>query len=362
MREERAASLSRVDGVLGRSGEVSTEDVDQYAACLADTIGAFTVSKRESRGRLGFSARLNVMSGVTAYDISYRGDQTITPDHPYDGHSIVVSLGGSFIVEEGAQRVAINGRQAMAVCSTVVERVRVVGFSRHYGVYVEAPAVNERLARLLERPVKQPLTFLPQREVSAATTPILINLIQTLSNVDLPEAAQATLGLTGNLQTVVVDLLLRSTMHNYSEALNRPPALIAPRYVKRAIEFMHANLTQSVNQEDIADASGVGVRALQYGFQRFMGTSPVEHMRALRLAGAKRDLERDRISSVAEIAAKWRFSNPGRFAAMFAKVYGVGPAEFREEQGRRTGGLVLRSAASGEMFDIDRGPRKIASA
>ncbi len=330
MREERVANVSGSGGVQGRSGEVSTEDVDRYSACLADTLGAFTVCKHKSRGRLGFSGRLNVLSGVTAYDIAYSGEQTIIPDHPHEGHAIVVSLDGSVIIEEGGRRYAISGSQAAAVWSTAVERVQVVGHSRHYGVHVETQAVNDRLARLLERPVRQPLVFSPERALTPVTTPIFIGLIQTLSNAQLPGAAEAALGLTDNLQTAIVDLLLRTTTHNHTEALARPPALIAPRYVKRAIEYMNANLTQAVSQDDIADAAGVGVRALQYGFQRFVGASPVEHMRSLRLAGARRDLERDRISSVAEIAAKWRFSNPGRFAAIFAKAYGMGPAEFRE--------------------------------
>ncbi|WP_172448607.1 AraC family transcriptional regulator [Caulobacter mirabilis] len=325
---------------------MSTEDVDRYSACLADTFGAFTVCKHKSRGRLGFSGSLNMMSGVTAYDIAYSGDQTIVPDYPHEGHAVVVSLDGSLIIDEGGRRYAVNGQQAAAVWSTAVERVQVIGHSRHYGVHVEAQAVNDRLARLLERPVRLPFVFSPERELASVVTPTFIGLIQTLSNAQLPGAAEAALGLTDNLQTAVVDLLLRTTSHNHTEALARPPALIAPRYVKRAIEYMNANLTQAVSQDDIADAAGVGVRALQYGFQRFVGASPMEHMRALRLAGARRDLERDRISSVAEIAAKWRFSNPGRFAAMFAKAYGVGPSEFREGWDRTVAYPVSRPSGA----------------
>lgn len=97
----------------------------------------------------------------------------------------------------------------------------------------------------------------------------------------------------------------------------------------RALAFMAARRSSAIGLSDIAAAAGVSARTLQYAFQDALGRSPGQHLRRLRLEGARADLERDGISSLAEIAAKWRFTNQTRFVAYFQQAYGVHPAQVR---------------------------------
>jgi AraC-like DNA-binding protein len=79
----------------------------------------------------------------------------------------------------------------------------------------------------------------------------------------------------------------------------------------------------------------VSVRALHYGFQKFVGESPFDHLRKVRLEAAYADLKQapDGVS-IAEIARKWGFPNPGRFAQFCKACYGRSPSEIRQASAR----------------------------
>ena len=63
------------------------------------------------------------------------------------------------------------------------------------------------------------------------------------------------------------------------------------RVVKRAIEFMRANLVNDIGIPEICAAAFASRRTLQYCFEEFMHTTPQAHLRALRLNEARRALK-----------------------------------------------------------------------
>jgi transcriptional regulator GlxA family with amidase domain len=78
----------------------------------------------------------------------------------------------------------------------------------------------------------------------------------------------------------------------------------------------------------IAARCHVSVRSLQQGFQRHLGTTPMAHLREVRLRRAHQNLlESDpSITSVASVAYHWGFTNLGRFAAAHTARYDEPPA------------------------------------
>lgn len=128
--------------------------------------------------------------------------------------------------------------------------------------------------------------------------------------------------------------LLLGLRHNYSEALHGQTSSCAPRNVKRAEDFMHANVNAPVTIEAIASAAGCSVRALQIAFRRFRGMTPMAALQRFRLEAARADiLSRKRSEALASIAAAYGFSNPGRFSQLFRRTYGVYPSEALRERG-----------------------------
>jgi transcriptional regulator GlxA family with amidase domain len=75
-------------------------------------------------------------------------------------------------------------------------------------------------------------------------------------------------------QFIVTGLLL-SQPHNYSQALRRLERPIMPRAVKRAVDFVQANLQAPITLAEPVATSGVAGRTLFKHFRDFKATSPM---------------------------------------------------------------------------------------
>lgn len=92
---------------------------------------------------------------------------------------------------------------------------------------------------------------------------------------------------------------------------------------------MRENAHRPMTLRDIANAAGVSVRGLHYGFKNFAAETPFEHLRKIRLQRAYKELSERPEVAVGDIARKWGFSNSARFAQLFKKSYGSLPSEVR---------------------------------
>lgn len=115
----------------------------------------------------------------------------------------------------------------------------------------------------------------------------------------------------------------------------REPVESGPGAIRRATAYIDAHAAEPLTVGEIAKAAHTSVRALQQGFARHCDTSPTAYLRRVRLEGAHRELvEADAsTATVADVAARWGFSQPGRFAAHYRQVYGVLPSETLKSQG-----------------------------
>lgn len=103
-----------------------------------------------------------------------------------------------------------------------------------------------------------------------------------------------------------------------------------PGTLRRALSFIDANPDVSLTVVDIARATQVTPRALQLAFRRHLQVTPMEYVRRVRMDCAHHDLS---VASpgdgttVTDVAYRWGFSNPGRFAQQHRDEYGVTPSE-----------------------------------
>lgn len=101
-----------------------------------------------------------------------------------------------------------------------------------------------------------------------------------------------------------------------------------PDTVRKAVAYTEENAHTDVSLADIAAAAHVTPRALQYAFRIHHGTSPLGHLRRVRLDRVHFDLlaaDPATGATVAAIAASWGFANPGNFSALYQDIYGVTP-------------------------------------
>src|ERR1700756_1647912 len=123
-------------------------------------------------------------------------------------------------------------------------------------------------------------------------------------------------------QLVFTNLLL-SHPHYHTQSLRRLPKLVASGDVKRAIDYMEANLTAPIGLPDISAAAGVPGRTLLEHFRRYKGTSPMGYLRRARFAKAREALRSaEPEENVTRIALGLGFNHLGRFSVEYRRRFG----------------------------------------
>ncbi|MEV6206187.1 helix-turn-helix transcriptional regulator [Kitasatospora sp. NPDC051914] len=107
-----------------------------------------------------------------------------------------------------------------------------------------------------------------------------------------------------------------------ADGTDTPPATL-----RLAVAFIESHAGEDIVLADISAAAFVTPRALQYAFRRHLDTTPLAHLRRVRLDAAHRDLlaADPATATVTEIAARWGFGHPGRFAASYREAYRTAP-------------------------------------
>lgn len=202
-------------------------------------------------------------------------------------------------------------------------------------VVLSEASLRRQLAALLgnpaDAPLYPPLEFAPVVDLTAECGRSIARLAQLL----LADAERGgllvrnPLALT-SIEQFVINQLLLSHHHNYSAALHGALPSAAPRDVKRAIDYIEANLAAPVRLADIVQAAGVPGRTLFKHFERFHGVSPMEYVRAARYQAVHQALsDADMLGGVSELAMAWGFSHLGRFATEYCKRFGELPSDTR---------------------------------
>ncbi len=110
--------------------------------------------------------------------------------------------------------------------------------------------------------------------------------------------------------------------------------------VALACRYIHANAHLDIGLDDITEAARLSPRGLQDAFRKQWGVTPLGYLREVRLARAHDDLlaegsSPERRATVNEIARRWFFTHPSRFAATYFEAYGVYPNdELRPARGQ----------------------------
>jgi len=99
--------------------------------------------------------------------------------------------------------------------------------------------------------------------------------------------------------------------------------------VNKARDYMGEHIDTPITVSDLCAHIRVSRRTLQYAFQDVLGTNPARYLRTMRLNGARRDIRRqtDDQTALADIAARWGFWHPSRFASEYKSLFGELPSQ-----------------------------------
>jgi AraC-like DNA-binding protein len=116
--------------------------------------------------------------------------------------------------------------------------------------------------------------------------------------------------------------------------------------VRRAIDYIEANLTSPLTLEDIVRAAGVSGRSLFRHFRSATGVSPLAYLRDARFRRVRATLSRAHVDArIVDVAALWGFDHMGRFAVEYRRRFGEKPSDTRASA--RADAVAQRAAVAG---------------
>lgn len=260
--------------------------------------------------------------------MSYGAPVTIDPGYLETFFLMMLPCGGSASIDTGGRHFVAD-RQTATLLSPD-DRVTMqwdAGCTKKM-LRIERAAMEQHLARLLDRPLRQPLRFDPVMRIDGRAltwwryVDLLIDEVEALG----PHLERSPS--VRQIESLLLTSILEVQPHNHTEALAQSRGSIAPRHVRQVERYIEAHAREGIDLAQLVEVSGVSARTLFEGFQRFRGTSPMAYLRAVRLRGVREALLRgDRRRTVAEIATEWQFFELGRFAGQYRQCYGETPSQ-----------------------------------
>ncbi|AHH98092.1 hypothetical protein GCM10010174_79280 [Kutzneria viridogrisea] len=200
-----------------------------------------------------------------------------------------------------------------------------------YSFTMLEPALLSQVAGTAPGHIEAPVRLTSYRPISPAAGQQLLRTITFLRNHVATAPALRGAPLIASTATQLLAAMVLATFPH--TALLDPT--IEDRHdahsatLRRAIAFIDDHAHHDISLADIAAATRVSIRALQYAFRRHRGTTPMGYLRLARLHHAHQELvaaDPTTGTTVTEIAARWGFFHPGRFAYYYRRAYGQPPS------------------------------------
>ncbi|QXV65825.1 helix-turn-helix domain-containing protein [Mucilaginibacter achroorhodeus] len=100
--------------------------------------------------------------------------------------------------------------------------------------------------------------------------------------------------------------------------------------IKKAQEFIEANIAERISVEDLAMKYAIGKRHFERRFKKATNNSPLEYIQRVKIEAAKKQLESSR-KNVNEVMYDVGYSDTKAFRAVFKKITGLSPVEYRNK-------------------------------
>jgi AraC-like DNA-binding protein len=261
---------------------------------------------------------------------------------PPDYQAILhIPLAGGFDAESGSTRVSVRPGQMLLVSTTGSIRRQWQGDCELLNIALEREQLERALARDLGVALEAPLAFQPLALTDLDAAASLVSLIDTAwrdLTSEHPLFNQPPLG--QQAERLLHGLLLKTLPHNYSDRMDQAGSDSGPLYVRRVEAYIRRHAHEPVTLDDLVAVSGASSRSLHYGFRLYRGTTPMKHLKRVRLALARESLAREalaRVSSdeeprplggaVTRIALDCGYRSLSQFSRDYKACFGESPLE-----------------------------------
>lgn len=314
---------------LSEHARVRTHDVDEIREVVAQAFCGHQLLPLDGRGAVDARFHAVQLDRVGLHYLEYGAEVRIAPGELRDFFLVPIPLAGRAEVVCGGESVLSDSLMASVPAPDRDLIMRWGAGTRQLIVWIDRAGLEWHLSRMLGKPVTKPLRFDLGMDMTRQAVRSWRNVVELLTReIDTDGGIPAEPLAMTELQRLLFSQLLLAQPNNYSADLHREPMGSAPKVIKRAVELIEAHAAEPLTVEDVAEAVGISVRALQEGFRRFLDTTPMNQLRDVRLGHIRAELAvaDPTRTTVSEVATRWGFLHPGRFAALYRRRFGESPS------------------------------------
>jgi AraC-like DNA-binding protein len=281
---------------------------------------------------LNASVRFATLGSASLYFMKYNSAVTIDRPSQNEYMTILAPLNGTiyarhqkkdFVARPAESMVVLSGGDNVHMewshdCSVV--SLRADSAELRAALHNLAPDADDRAPRF-EAAVLAPHA----RKAIGGVIELMAGIFDSYESIDAIPSR-----LSRCLREQALNTILLGVPHTRMFDIFSPKMPISRRVVREAVDIIEADVMADFTVGDVAKRVGVGMRALEVGFQRELHCTPRSYMQRIRMERAHQDLvEADARSgaTVTEIAQRWGFAHTGRFAAGYARRFGVAPSQ-----------------------------------
>ncbi|MBF6359558.1 AraC family transcriptional regulator [Nocardia farcinica] len=276
--------------------------------------------------RLGLTMRSLDLGPVTVGRLTWGTEVAIDCEYP-GAYEINIPVTGRLVSSAGDEQIWSEPGQATvfhadrrALIETWSADCRVVG------VKFAADFLEREAERIHASTVRGRLRLPHQLDFATPERRSWLRLVRTLSaQLNEPAELLANPLVADGLASSLATAFLLAAMPEENDPVGR----MRPRTVKRVLDALHEDPARPWTLAEMAELAGSSVRRVQEAFAEHLGTTPTAALRDIRLARAHAELRTGTSRTVADVAARWGFSSPSRFAAAYRRRYGVPPSAAR---------------------------------
>jgi AraC-like DNA-binding protein len=268
--------------------------------------------------------------------LEYGATVEIDPGPLDDFFLVQIPVSGLADIACGSSRFESSPRAASFVSPTLPLRMRWFAGNAQICVRFERDFVEQHGAAHLGHTPDAPLAFDPRLSLETVAGRYFLRLLEIfIDEVSVAHGAGAQTHplradhVGDQFASSLLNALLYGQPHTWSDALHQPARAAAPHFVRRAEDYMRAHYREPVTVEALAVIAGVSTRTLFAGFRDFRETTPMAHLKELRLEKARQALLAGQAADAAQVtsvALDCGFSHLGRFAASYRERFGETPS------------------------------------
>jgi AraC-like DNA-binding protein len=308
-----------------------TTDLEEIQDAVQRALGPHKLGPTSGVRSVDAVGRVAEIGRLRLVRLRYGADVAIEPDaSTLDSVLVEMPLSGHSEVSSGGRSVMSTPSLATVLTPHLRTRLTYSDDCEKLIVRIERDRLARHWLALTGRELRAPLEFDLGFSLATAGGGDWLRLVRSMQEAfDQGSVLLGSPLIAGQYEQLVMTTLLMAQRHNMSEVLQQPVSAAAPHYVKLAEDHIEAHLDQPFTMAELAAVSGVSARSLQTGFQRYRGTTPMDHIRARRLERVHDELlaADPRASSVTDVAMRWGFGHLGKFAQAYRRRFDERPSE-----------------------------------